>query len=340
MPRKLDIATLDNAARDYARQWGRPDVPAPSGKVHREGPSWVLESLYNATFKDEHDYLVDAIKAWLSPRHLSAFEVRAAEVFKPRSDETYAKLLKDHLAIDPDGNHIPGAIGSVQVGTRFIKTVPMEVKTAAWLRYRKWCLANGKDPGPPSLETIIVPYRWPVYAGEMEERQAGSGAPDELPPGADPWPLGEMRANAPTFSAESIIAAVDAIVDRLDEGTTAATLRFRTGTKPADPDAAETGTLLATLTFSDPAFGAAVDDADGTVSSTASAITDDTAADATGTATYARAGATGTGADDHIDLEVGASGSDINMNTVSFVSGSTVSVTSMVVNMSQGGTAT
>jgi len=136
------------------------------------------------------------------------------------------------------------------------------------------------------------------------------------------------------LAAATAIAACNAVVDALDGGTTAATIRGRTGTQPADPDAAESGTLLFTLTCTDPAFGGAVDGAPGGVA-TASAITDDSSADATGTLTYCRAGATGTGADDIIDGEAGTSGADFNFNTVSIVSGSTVSMTSWTVTMPQ-----
>lgn len=116
-------------------------------------------------------------------------------------------------------------------------------------------------------------------------------------------------------------AACDAVVDLLDAGG-AGTLEIRTGTA-ADPDGAPTGTLLATLTFSATAFGAA--DTDGIA--TANSITDDTSADATDTAAHfvAKSGAgstifTGT---------VGTSGADLNLNTVAIVTGATVSVTSM-----------
>ena len=136
------------------------------------------------------------------------------------------------------------------------------------------------------------------------------------------------------IAAVAAIAACDAIVDRLDLGTTAATIRGRSGTQPADPDAAESGTLLFTLTCSDPAFGAAVDAAPGG-RATANSITDDSSADATGTLAYCRAGATGTGADDVIDGEAGTSSADFNFNTVSIVSGSTVSMTSWTVTMPQ-----
>lgn len=76
-------------------------------------------------------------------------------------------------------------------------------------------------------------------------------------------------------------AAADAVVDRLDAGAGAGTIEIRTGAQPTNADDADAGTLLATLTFSDPAFGAASNGV-----ATASAVTSDSSADATGTAGY------------------------------------------------------
>jgi hypothetical protein len=78
-------------------------------------------------------------------------------------------------------------------------------------------------------------------------------------------------------------AACDAIVDLIDAGAGAGTLTIRTGAPPTNVSDADSGTLLATLTFSDPAFGAS---ASGTA--TASAITSDTNADASGDAGHFR----------------------------------------------------
>lgn len=78
-------------------------------------------------------------------------------------------------------------------------------------------------------------------------------------------------------------AACDAIVDLIDAGSGAGTLKFYTGSPPTNASDAASGTLLATLTFSDPAFGAASNGV-----ATASSITSDTSADASGTAGYFR----------------------------------------------------
>lgn len=139
-------------------------------------------------------------------------------------------------------------------------------------------------------------------------------------------------ANAFKISNVAAKALADAFDDQVNIGSTASVIDIRSGAQPADPDTAASGTLLATLTFSDPAFTAATDANPGGLL-TASAITPDTSADATGTAGYFRIRATGTGADDVADGEIGTSGSDLNMNTTSITSGSTVSITSFTVTM-------
>jgi hypothetical protein len=120
-------------------------------------------------------------------------------------------------------------------------------------------------------------------------------------------------------------AACDAIVDAIDGGAGAGTIKIYAGTIPTDADTAlGAQTLLATLTFSDPAFGAASNGV-----ATASAITSDTSADATNTATWARiASSTPVTI---MDVTVGTSGDDINFNTVSFVTGATVAITALTV---------
>lgn len=139
-------------------------------------------------------------------------------------------------------------------------------------------------------------------------------------------------ANNFRISNAAAKAMADTFDDQVNIGSTASVLDIRTGAQPADPDTAATGTLLATLTFSDPAFGAASDGNPGGLL-TASSITSDSSADATGTAGYFRIRATGTGADDVADGEVGTSGADLNLNTTSITSGSTVSITAMTVTM-------
>ena len=321
MARKLETDTLDAAARHYAGEWMRPDRRSPSGKRFIGGPSYVLQDFYNFTFKDEFEYVLGRFMGEIGTLAAARFEA-AKSVLTSRDDAVFDALLKEKLAIDRNGSHIKGAVGSTELGNRIVGVRHKVIKTRRF-------------------GEIIVPKNeyWPVYAGEMEERDLGSDAVDPLPEGAEPWPLSEVHATNPNISAEAAIGALDFIVDSLDEGSTAATIRGRTGAQPADPDAAESGTLLFTLTMSDPAFGASADDSPGALA-TASAITDDASADATNTLTYCRVGATGVGADDPIAGSAGTSSADFIFNTVAIVSGAAVSMTSFTVFLPQGATAT
>jgi hypothetical protein len=94
----------------------------------------------------------------------------------------------------------------------------------------------------------------------------------------------------------------------------AATIEIRSGSKPATPETAASGTLLSTVTIS------------GSFSSSGATLT---AADpasasvvATGTAGYFRLKTSGGTA--KIDGTVGTSGADMNLSSVSLVSGGTV----------------
>lgn len=112
-------------------------------------------------------------------------------------------------------------------------------------------------------------------------------------------------------------ASVDATTALLNGGT----IEIRTGSMPATPATAASGTLLGTLTLSATAFGAS---SGGTA--TANAITGDSSADATGTAGYFRAKSSGGTA--VIDGDVGTSGAALNLNSVSIVAGGTINITS------------
>jgi len=115
----------------------------------------------------------------------------------------------------------------------------------------------------------------------------------------------------------------------LDEITTAigasGLLRIYDGTPPANADTALSGnTLLATLALSATAAPAA---SGGVL--TFSTISDDTSADATGTASFFRLLTSGASA--VVQGTVGTSGSDINFNSVSFVTGGNVAVSSLTI---------
>lgn len=113
---------------------------------------------------------------------------------------------------------------------------------------------------------------------------------------------------------------LDEITALIDAGT-AGFLRIYDGARPATGGAATT--LLAELTFSVTSFPAASAGA-----MTANAITDDSSADAAGTATWFRV--VDSAATFVFDGDVGTSGSDLNLNAVAIALGAVVSVTSMV----------
>lgn len=105
-----------------------------------------------------------------------------------------------------------------------------------------------------------------------------------------------------------------------------ARLRIYSGTRPANPAAAITGTLLADLacnaTFAPAASGGVL---------TLNAITSATAS-ATGTASHFRiwnSGATVA----MIDGDVAVSASDLNFSTVAFSSGATISISSLTISI-------
>lgn len=122
-------------------------------------------------------------------------------------------------------------------------------------------------------------------------------------------------------------AMLDNLVDALDTGG-AGSIKIYTASQAATADTAiGAQTLLATLTFSATAFGAA-SNADPTVA-TAATITSDTSADATNTAAWARwANGSGTTI---LDCSVGTGTHDIVFNTVSFVTGATIAISSLTV---------
>lgn len=348
MGRHLELPTLEEAARHYAGEWMRPDRKSPSGNVFVGGPSYVLQDFYNFTFKDEFDIILENFRGYLGSKAIAEFEARSKSIFTPREDEVFDALLKEKLAIDREGNHIPGVIGTTEVGVRPIDRRLFMVESTPSILYRR---ANGLKKDWPEKQMVerVGLYTWPVYAGEAEERIAAEKGErkfvgDELPANAFPTlpdgrRPGPLNATNPNISIEAAQAGLDAITARLDEGSTAATIRGRTGSQPVDPDASETGTLLFTLTMSDPAFPASADDTPHALA-TASAITQDSSADATNTLTYCRVGATGTGADDHIDGSAGTSAADFIFNTVAIVSGAVVTMTSFTITLPQGATAT
>lgn len=120
----------------------------------------------------------------------------------------------------------------------------------------------------------------------------------------------------------------NAMMDEFDtqcNAGTAAVIQIYSGTQPATADTALSGnTLLATLTASATMWGAS---SNGVL--TLAAVTDDSSADATGTASFARVSTQLAGAV-VFDCDVTATGGGgtIELNTVSITAGGVVSITS------------
>ncbi len=329
MSRNLNTATLDMAAKDWA---GHLLLPNQFSKTHPDvaigGREWVLQNFYNIHYKDEFAYLMTAIKGHMGPATIADFDKEAAERFTPRDDAIFAGLLAEKLAITPDGDHIPGKIGTCKHDSRAVGT-------------RVTRFGNKRAD-------------WPIYAGEEEERALGNvRAVGEDGPGCDPIPpadtmwwnetdhLGQpsvMMALDTNVSIAAAQAALDALTPLLDGGSVAGMIEGRDGAQPNDPDAAAVGNVNFALVLTDPAFPSATDAAPGALA-TASAIADDTSADFTSTLTYCRASSSNvleTPLLDIIDGEAGTSGADFNFNTVAIVSGATISITDWTITLPQG----
>lgn len=120
-------------------------------------------------------------------------------------------------------------------------------------------------------------------------------------------------------------AMVDSLTALFNAGG-AGYIQVRTGSPPTAPADADTGTLLATLTFSATSFGAGVAGV-----ATANAITSDTSIDASGTAGHFRiknnAGtcvAQGT-------VTATGNGGDMTFDSIAFVAGGTAAITSFTI---------
>ena len=135
-----------------------------------------------------------------------------------------------------------------------------------------------------------------------------------------------MATRVSTAAAQ---AACNGVVDLLDGGAGAGYIEIRTGSQPATVATAASGTLLGTVTLSDPAFGNATNASPSVAS--ASAITNDSSADASGTAGWFRAyDSTGAAVIDGSITATGGGG-DLTLDTVSIVAGGVISITSWTV---------
>ena len=93
MPRSLETATLDGAARHYAGEWMRPDRRSPSDKLFVGGPSYVLQ---------DHDELVARVEEnnW------------DAEIAKGLNDDTDSVSLTQGVKREFVAGRCPAIYGS------------------------------------------------------------------------------------------------------------------------------------------------------------------------------------------------------------------------------------
>lgn len=122
-------------------------------------------------------------------------------------------------------------------------------------------------------------------------------------------------------------AAANAVVDLLDAGAAEGYIEIRSGSQPADPDDAASGSVLATIPLGDPAFGAA---ANGVATANSIDVVQGTGS---GTAGWFRA--YDSDANSVVDGSVTASGGggDMTLNTTTISVGIDIAVTSWTVTM-------
>lgn len=134
-------------------------------------------------------------------------------------------------------------------------------------------------------------------------------------------------ANNPKFTNLAVNTEADAMAALFNGGK----LRIYDGAQPTDADTAlGAQVLLADLTFGATAFAAA-----SAGSKTANSITQDSSANASSTATWATMQASGvafSGSNARVmDMSVGTSGANLNLNSVAISSGAAVSCSSLTI---------
>lgn len=133
-------------------------------------------------------------------------------------------------------------------------------------------------------------------------------------------PIAKLAASVRSAMAEAMIA-------EFDMGAGPATAQFYTGSMPASLGAVTTQTLLGTLTCSDPC----ATQSEGVI--TFSAITQDSAADAGGEASWVRIldGAGAAKAD--LDVTNNAGTGAVKLNTTTVVAGGPIQLSSLIITM-------
>lgn len=124
-------------------------------------------------------------------------------------------------------------------------------------------------------------------------------------------------------------AMFTALRDKIDVGNAAGVIDIYTAPRPTLASDAATGTLLGTLTFSDPCCATVGSPTAGRI--TFGAITQDSSADATGVAAWARISSVNSSVKTTVgDLDAGVTGSGaaLQMNTTNIVIGGPILITS------------
>ena len=342
MSRNLSVSVLEDRAKFYAYQWLSPDVTDPSTGKPRFGPKLVLRDMQNLAYKDEFNVVYANMNDLMGKKAWADFEKEFKKIATPREDKVLAQELKRRLAIDPDGNHIDGMIGVTKVGGRRIGTKIVEVEPI-WSIQRRQALGLPKKGNRQTIHKIVNDD-WPIYAGEEQERASGNAKLDRIPGPIEAaltaFMEDESGALNTRVSSEAVIAGLDALVIRLDEGTLGSLIVGYATAQATDPDTAVGGQtkLFSCVTTGTVTFIAPSTDAGGNALATANAITDDTSADATATLDWIRASSSSSSLvalDDHIDGEADTTGSDWTFNTVAIVTAATVSITSWTCSLSE-----
>lgn len=139
----------------------------------------------------------------------------------------------------------------------------------------------------------------------------------------------------PSFRNAQILAALNGLVDSCDlgSGVAAAHLKIYSGSVPTNVETALSGnTLLADLTMANPAFLNSADTNPGG-SVTADAISDDTSADASGTATFARIVDRDGTARIQLTVSAAGGGGECTINSASILAGATVRCSGITLTM-------
>jgi hypothetical protein len=128
-------------------------------------------------------------------------------------------------------------------------------------------------------------------------------------------------------------ALANAITTLIDGGSGAGVVEIRSGTQPATANDVATGTLLASIPFNDPSFGAA---SSGVITADNDPVPEDSSADNTGTASWARVKDSAGNTVFDCDVSATGGGGTIQLNTVSIVAGGPVRITSGTITMPAG----